>query len=173
MIAASSSNTHSSRAPIVLATPRRLVNVHSRANARYVTNRKMLDAQHRCALAFHRLVTGSQIRLAITPLPPPTTKLCSEALSSFSTPATPPAPARARGTAPPGGGPAPGRRPRGPPGAGAETAARSRAPPPPPRLAGGPPASPPLRDFFVFLRASPPREKAKKPHPRRSPCSRQ
>ncbi len=88
MIAASSSNTHSSRAPIVLATPRWLVNVHSRANARYVTNRKMLEAQHRCALAFHRLVTGSQIRLAITTLATPTTKLCSETLSSFSTPAT-------------------------------------------------------------------------------------
>jgi hypothetical protein len=48
----------------------------------------MLDAQHRCALAFHRLVTGSQIRLAMITAATPVTILCSETCSSFSRPAT-------------------------------------------------------------------------------------
>jgi hypothetical protein len=77
-MAAKSSNTHNNRAPIVLATPRSLANVHSSANTRYVTNKKMLDAQHRCALARQCLVTGSQIRLAIATLATPMTRLCSE-----------------------------------------------------------------------------------------------
>src|SRR6266852_2648726 len=48
----------------------------------------MLDVQHRCALAFHRLVTGSQIRLAMTTAATLITRLRSATLSSLSTPAT-------------------------------------------------------------------------------------
>src|SRR6266571_2854608 len=50
-------------------------------------NRKTLDAQHRCARAFHRRVTGSQTRLAITRPATPVITLCSDTRSSLIAPA--------------------------------------------------------------------------------------
>ena len=68
----------------MLAGPRWLSKVHSRTNARYTTNRKMVDDQHRWARAFQRLVTGSQTRLPTISPAAPSIVLCSLTPSSRS-----------------------------------------------------------------------------------------
>ncbi len=62
--------------------------VHSSAYARYTTNKNTLDAQHRCARAFHRQVAGSHTRLAAITPATAAIRLCSETCSNRRTPVT-------------------------------------------------------------------------------------